>query len=78
MDVEVEWGGGKTLSCALLDPDNHDDSGMKGSISLPVPQRFLDDGDEGTSDKDLLEYVKKEIKKHLRKKGLKMNNIFLH
>ena len=78
VDVEVEWGGGKTLSCALLDPDNHDDSGMKGSISLPVPQRFLDGGDEGTSDKDLLDYVKKEIKKHLRKKGFKMNNIFLH
>lgn len=53
---------------------------MLGSLTIKTPQKFLDDDDddEGTSDQDLLNYVKKEIKKPLAKKGFKINNIFLH
>ena len=78
VDVEVDWGGGKEIHCALLDPNNHDDAGMRGSITLQIPQKFLDGDDEGTSDKDLLDYVRKEIQKPLKKKGFKLNNIELH
>jgi hypothetical protein len=77
-DIEVNWGGGREIICAILQPDNHDDSGMLGSLTIKTPQKFLDGNDEGTSDQDLLNYVKKEIKKPLAKKGFKINNIFLH
>jgi uncharacterized protein YukE len=77
-DIEVNWGGGREIICAILQPDNHDDSGMLGSLTIKTPQKFLDGDDEGTSDQDLLNYVKKEIKKPLAKKGFKINNIFLH
>ena len=75
VDIEVIWGGGKEISCAIIEPENHEKD--IDSIRIPTPEKFIDP-DAGGSDEELLAYVKKSIKKQLRKKGYKINKIFMH
>lgn len=85
VDVEVMWGGGEVIICALLEPDDYDDSGFLGKIEVKTPERFLNPVDnktgkerKKTSDQDLLNYVKKNIKGQVSKKGFKIGKVFLH
>lgn len=70
--------GSEEIICALLDPNDYNDTGLLGRIKIKTPQIFLDCEEENTSDKNLLNYVEKNIKKEVSKKGFKINRLFLH
>lgn len=80
VDVEVSWGGGKKISCAILDINN--DNKMIDSIELDTPADFLnpDANENDVSDEKLLAFARKQVKKHFVKKmkTFRINNIYLH
>lgn len=80
VDVEVSWGGGKKISCAIL--DINDDNKMIDSIELDTPADFLnpDANENDVSDEKLLTIARKQVKKHFAKKMkmYRINNIYLH
>lgn len=80
VDVEVSWGGGKKISCAILDINN--DNKMIDSIELDTPAEFLnpDANENDVSDEKLLAFARKQVKKHFVKKmkTFRINNIYLH
>lgn len=82
VDVEVSWGGGKTFTCVLLDPEDHNDSGVKQSVKFDVPKKFLDpNADEvSVSDAELLKYAEKTVKRYITNHLLpyRVVKVFLH